>query len=153
MAIVEIEIRGLQQLRATLRQAEQAVAGERALDIIGAILLDRTRKRFLDQVDPDGIPWEPSLAARGRAGAGGTLFDTGSLFASIDLFRKGPGQRTIAVSDGAVNRDTGESVAAYALIHQEGLEGQPQRQFLGFGIDDAKAVEAALVAILRRTIG
>lgn len=80
------------------------------------------------------------------------MFDTGSLFASIDLFRKGPGQRAIAVNDSAVNRDTGERVADYALIHQEGLEGQPQRQFLGFGIEDAKAVEAAIVAILRRAI-
>lgn len=153
MAIVEIEIRGLEQLRATLLRAEQALVGERALDIIGAILLDRTRKRFLDQVDADGIPWEPSLAAGRRAGAGGTLFDTGSLFASIDLFRKGPGQRAIAVSDGAVNKVTGERVADYALVHQEGLDGQPQRQFLGFGVEDAKAVELVLAAILRRTIG
>lgn len=152
MAIVEIEIQGLQALRARLLAVEQAVAGERALDIIGALLLDRTRKRFLAQVDPDGRPWEVSRAAVGRGGAGGTLFDTGSLFASIDLFRKGPGQRAIAVSDGAVNRETGERVADYALIHQEGLEGQPQRQFLGFGIEDAKAVEVVLAAILRRAI-
>ena len=152
MALVEIEIQGLQQLRARLLQAEQAVAGERALDIVGAVLLDRTRKRFLEQVDADGRPWEVSEAAVGRGGAGGTLFDTGSLFASIDLFRKGPGQRAIAVNDAAVNRATGERVADYALIHQEGLEGQPQRQFLGFGIEDAKAVEVVLVAILRRAI-
>lgn len=152
MAIVEMEITGLQQLRAKLLQVEQAISGERVLDIIGAILLDRTRKRFLEQVDADGRPWEVSQAAVGRGGAGGTLFDTGSLFASIDLFRKGPGQRALAVNDAAVNRDTGERVADYALIHQEGLDGQPQRQFLGFGIDDAKAVEVAIVAILRRAI-
>ena len=134
------------------RRLEDQLTSERILDAAVALLLNRTRERFLEEVNPDGIPWEPSIAGFLRRGEGdtGTLFATGSLFNSIDAFRKAPGVRSIAVTDGARNRETGELVADYALIHQEGLEGEPKREFLGFSIADAVAVETLMVSLLRR---
>lgn len=91
-----------------------------------ALLLNRTRKRFLDQVAPDGTTWEPSYAAflrsfNGRGG--GTLYDTGTLFQSIQLYSVSP-------TEGAIGTDV-----PYAKYHQFGI-GQERREFLGFSAED-----------------
>ena len=148
--LIGAEFRGGEGLSLLFRRLEDQLQSERILDAAAALLLDRTRKRFLDEVDPDEVPWQESLSAQERETGGGTLFDTGSLFASINVFRKGCGVRSIAVDDAARNRLTGEPVAEYALIHQLGLEGQPKREFLGFSAADAVAVESLMIALLRR---
>lgn len=91
-----------------------------------SLLLNRTRTRFLAQVDPSGAHWEPSYAAflrsfNGRGG--GTLFDTGNLFHSIQLYSVSP-------TEGAIGTDV-----PYAKYHQYGI-GQAKREFLGFSEDD-----------------
>lgn len=146
--LIGAEFKGGEGLSLLFRRLEDQLQSERILDAAAALLLDRTRKRFLDAVDPNEVPWQESLSAQGRDT--GTLFDTGSLFASINVFRKGLGVRSIAVDDSTRNRETGEPVAEYALIHQLGLEGQPKREFLGFSVTDAVAVEALMIALLRR---
>jgi phage virion morphogenesis protein len=103
---------------------------EPTLDEAAAILLDKMRKRFLAQVDPDGVPWKPSLAAQIRAKKGidgGTLFASGTLFNSIQLYTEGPGTRAIGTD------------VPYGIFHQFGL-GQVQRVFVGFSEEDANLV-------------
>ena len=51
------------------------------LDAIGLTVAENTRLRFLDGVDPDGNPWEPSVRAKVQGGE--TLRDTGVLMNSI----------------------------------------------------------------------
>ncbi|KKN66411.1 hypothetical protein LCGC14_0472330 [marine sediment metagenome] len=146
------EIKGGKALEVFFRRLGDQLTSEQVLDTVGALLLDRHRKRFLDEVNPDGVPWEPSIAGFFRRGEGdtGTLFDTGSLFNSIDLFRKSSNVRSIGVNPSTRNRETGEPVENYALIHQLGLEGQPKREFLGFGADDGSAVEAVMLSLFKR---
>ncbi len=117
------------------------------VDQIAAVLLSRTRQRFRDQVDPDGSPWTPSAAAALRASGvatgtdrspggflgGFTLFESGALFNSIQLFNPGtPGVRSIGTD---VN---------YGLFHQLGFRNartgrqEPARPFLGFGAEDVQ---------------
>lgn len=91
-----------------------------------ALLLNRTRTRYLEQMAPDGTHWEPSYAAflrsfNGRGG--GTLFDTGTLFHSIQLY-------SISPMEGAIGTDVW-----YGKYHQFG-EGERHREFLGFNEDD-----------------
>lgn len=96
-----------------------------------ALLLNRIRSNFLAQVSPSGEAWEPSYAAFlrsfgiGRGGkrvkaGGGTLFETGTLFHSIQLYEAGPLEMVIG------------SDVYYGVFHNEGTAHLPQREFLGF---------------------
>lgn len=60
---------------------------QRALDESAASILQRLRETFLLEVDPTGLPWVPSRAGERRKsqGLGQTLFDTGTLFRSLQL--------------------------------------------------------------------
>jgi hypothetical protein len=91
-----------------LEQGSDALL-EEVLDTMAAAMLDRTRKRFLEQVSPDGVAWKESRAAmirRVTGRDGGTLFDTGSLFHSLNVLPKRFGERVIGVVPGTVNRET-----------------------------------------------
>ncbi len=110
---------------------------ERALDGAGAILLNRIRTRFLDQEDSDGVQWPVSEAALHRRTIGqdgGTLFDTGTLFNSIQLFREGPGIRGIGTD------------VFYSLVHQEGSGVNLKREFLSFSDEDDALYARVLLA-------
>lgn len=111
--------------------------GQDAISEAGGVLLNRIRKRFLAQVDPEGKPWEPSYAAFlrsfgiGKSGkklkrgsGGGTLFDTGTLFHSIQLYSVSPLEQSIATD------------VYYAPYHNEGTGTLPKREFLGFSEED-----------------
>lgn len=71
------------------------------LDEIGINLAENARLRFVDQVDPEGQPWKPSLRAKAQSGE--TLRDTGRLMASI----------THAVSGNSVEYGTNVFYAPY----------------------------------------
>jgi phage gpG-like protein len=60
---------------------------QRAMDEAAASILNRLRETFLQEVDPMGVPWVPSKAGlrRKAQGSGQTLFDTGTLWRSIQL--------------------------------------------------------------------
>ena len=69
-----------------------------ALDQSAASILSALRKTFLEEKSPDGTPWVPSKAGEDRKASGrggGTLFDTGRLFQSIQLYTTGPNERLI----------------------------------------------------------
>lgn len=111
-------------------------------DAVGATVLDRIRKRFLAQTDPDGKAWIPSFAAIRRQDegrGGGTLFDTGALFHSIQFARK-------SSTVGEISTDV-----PYARKHQFG-EGVIQREFMGVNRDDADAAAIIAAATIERLL-
>lgn len=134
--MLSIAVLGYEQLQIRLEKLVSAASVKEILDEAAAILLSRIRTHFLQQVDPDGNTWPVSDAALKRAssgGGGGTLFDTGRLFHSIQLAAATEDSRFIA------------SDVPYGIYHQLGdtINGI-RRVFLGFGDDDA-AVASQLV--------
>lgn len=115
---------------------------DKAAEGAATILLDRTRKRFLAQKDPDGVKWPVSKAARirmagdytwghGKKWTGtGTLFASGTLFHSIRMKRRGEAKYSVYVD---LNQ------APYAVYHQYG-KGQVQRRILGIGSQDMPVI-------------
>jgi phage gpG-like protein len=73
--------------------------GEQLLDEASALLLNRLRTRFLQEKGPNGAPWVPSRSGLIRKSGGytvrngrrytgtGTLYETGRLFRSLQLYR------------------------------------------------------------------
>lgn len=130
MINLEFEVSGGEELEKYLTALTKAIDTVEILDEAQALILNRVRTRFLAETDPDGIKWVESGAAKKRRAKGGTgtLFDTGTLFHSIQGYASGPEQRAIGTD------------VPYALEHQMGI-GQVQRVFLGFSEDDAFLVE------------
>jgi len=124
---LQVSLDGLEGVLSVLEGAGLDDALREAVTESTALLLNRTRTRFLDQVSPDGVAWDPSFAAFKRSFSGrggGTLFDTGTLFHSIQLFSVSP-------LEGAIGTDV-----PYAKSHQLGI-GQERREFLGFSAADS----------------
>jgi phage gpG-like protein len=94
-------------------------ASERALDEAAASILANLKAGFLAERNPEGDPWIPSRAgiARKERGGTGTLFNTGRLFHSIQLYKTGPGERVIGTD------------VPYAVKHQLG-DGVIKREFM-----------------------
>jgi len=120
---------------------ELATNTEDILDAAGAFILNQIKTRFLRQEATDGTTWEVSQAAKNRQAGGlggGTLFDSGDLFNSIELTRGGPGVRIISTD------------LPYADIHQFGLEVDgvqfPKREFLGISPEDEEGVKRIIEA-------
>lgn len=147
--LVSVEIRGVDEFILLMRELEDFDL-DLLVDQVSSVLLARTKTRFRDQQDPDGNPWQPSKAAALRQSGiatgtdrrpggflgGFTLFESGALFNSIQLFSPGtPGQRSIGTD---VN---------YGLFHQLGFRNArtgtfvPARPFLGFGVEDVQVAE------------
>jgi len=125
------------------RRLESSINVEKIVDAAAAGQLNRVRTRFLNQEDTQGGRWpESHAAARRRASGrgGGTLFDTGTLFHSIGIERIGPGERSIGTN------------VPYAKEHQDGLLGNPKREFLGFSAEDDKDILKTSSLLLRRLI-
>lgn len=147
--MISITVSGQDEVEEFLAGIEDALEVESILDQGAALLLARIRERFLAQVDPDGKPWIPSFSARIRAftgRGGGTLFDTGRLFHSIQVYHEGKNTRSIGTD------------VPYAKDHQLGLKpgqpsssgrifkhGLPARRFLGFNEEDVDVVTGMVV--------
>lgn len=133
MITITIDPHAGPDLEAKIKELQAKIDVKGILDEAGAALLNRQRERFLRQVDPDEVPWWPSEAAakRKRTGRdGGTLFDTGNLFHSIQLHETGDDSRAISTD------------VPYAPYHQFGTK-QPHslRPFLGFNEEDQNVFE------------
>lgn len=138
MIKIDAAVVGIPQLQQKLAKLEDALTLVKILDEAEAIVLNRIRARFLNEVDTDGDPWPESEAAKKRRASGrggGTLFDTGTLFHSIQAFASGPDWREIGTD------------VHYGKYHQYGTEHLPVREFLGVSAEDALIVERS---ILRR---
>jgi len=138
---IEVNITGEKSNENFLKSVKDALLPDRIADEAGAILLNRIRTRFLDQTNPDGGRWLESKAAKKRRSTGrggGTLFDTGTLFHSIQLFKRSSGVRAIATD------------VPYATNHQKGQNGQVRREFLGFNNDDLGIVKKLIINRLNK---
>jgi len=114
------------------------------LDEAAAFLLNRIRTRYLKEIDPDLVPWTPSLSGirRRRRGGTGTLFDTGRLFHSIQAgFLGDPEFRTV------------ETDVPYASHHQLGTGKFPRRAFIGFNDEDVDTLNVILQTRLDEMLG
>jgi len=137
--LLQVDILGIGDLINTFSRVEQSLIEEDVVDEAGAILLNRIRTRFLDETDPDGRKWVRSPAAiagkgKGRKGKSfATLFDTGVLFHSIQLFKRGNDVRAIGTD------------VKYAPVHQKGLNGNVKRVFLGFNDEDETIIQQLLI--------
>lgn len=89
----------------------------------------------------------PSLLRRrqGRQAAqawlrGGTLFDTGTLFHSIQLYSVDPFEMSIA------------SDVPYGVFHNEGTDVLPRREFMGFSKEDEDLAVRVLMKKLEEAL-
>lgn len=115
---------------------------EDLLDEANAIILNRIRTRYLNEVDIENVSWKPSIAGikRRAAGGTGTLFDTGRLFRSIQLARSNDRERVIGTD------------VPYASHHQFGTRRLPIRSFLGFNNDDVSVVELRFQSMISKYV-
>ncbi|KVR21721.1 hypothetical protein WK13_34855 [Burkholderia ubonensis] len=138
---LNIRVQGQQELEQRLAGLGQAVNPTIIADEAGALIFNRIRTRFLRQVNSEGQAWKPSLAAQERAltgRGGGTLYDTGNLFRSIQLHAAGANAREISTD------------VPYGVYHNLGLGRNPRREFLGIGEEDIHLSERlVLMRILR----
>jgi phage virion morphogenesis protein len=144
---VSILAEGFAAIQKRLNALELATNTEDVLDVAGAFILNQIKTRFLRQEATDGTTWEVSQAAKKRQSGGiggGTLFDTGDLFNSIELSRGGPGVRIISTN------------LPYAAQHQFGLEVDgfkfPKREFLGISEEDEQGVRNIIEDRIRLAI-
>lgn len=136
MLTITPNVSGFDDIQARLNLLDDPKWVDEILDQGLAILLNRIRTRFLGEVDPDGVKWPPSLAAikRRASGGTGTLFDTGTLFHSIQAFLPGePGVRGIGTD------------VVYAPYLQNGTNRLVPRVFLGLGDEDMSVVSSLVL--------
>lgn len=144
--LLRVTVQGQPGLVKAMQGMVDALDPVKILDEGAAVIYNRMRARFLIETDPMGQKWPPSQAAlrRARSGrGGGTLFDTGKLFRSIQLYADSQFTRAIGTN---VTSPTG---FPYAEKHQFGI-GFPQRQFLGFGPDDLEVMQRVIVRRLAK---
>lgn len=139
----DVKVVGVEKIEKRLIELPKKLFNGEVTERIGALMLQRTRRRFLASEAPDGSKWEPSQAAlrrKARGQYGPTLYDTGELFRSI--------HPEIEKTQGILGTDID-----FAPEHQFGLAGQKKRTFLGFNSNDIeqmliiarKQVDAALL--------
>lgn len=141
-----VTVQGQPGLLKAMQGMKEALDPAKILDEGAAVIYNRMRARFLMEIDPLGVRWPPSQAAlrRARSGrGGGTLFDTGRLFRSLQLFAESPTTRAIGTNV------TSPQGFPYAERHQFGI-GFPQRQFLGFAEDDLDVMKQVIIRRLAR---
>lgn len=132
--MLNTSITGGTQVQSSLTMLLRGLNPTEILDESGAVLLNRVRTRFLSQVSPDGTQWGESHAAKLRqqkGRGGGTLYDTGRLYHSIQLYANGFNSRMIGTD------------VPYGVYHQSAI-GQIKREFLGFNNDDRNLVVAII---------
>lgn len=167
--MIKIDLVGLPDLTRRFSNLKDAIDTQQILDEGGAVMFNRIRTRFLQQIDPDGVPWIPSKAAiRRNAGlpknnpfsgkgtpggkgkkvtrGGGTLFDTGKLFRSLQLYATAPNERAIGTNA------TSDKGFPYPVVHNFGLAGFPARTFLGFGDEDVQAMTRVVFQRILRAL-
>lgn len=121
-----LNFNGLAGLNGYIARLNSKLSATTILDEATAVLLNRTRTRYLSQTSPEGTRWPVSYASILRAingRGGGTLYDTSRLFHSIQLFSIG------------ANRAIGTNVF-YGAYHQYGTQNMPVRRFLGWNDED-----------------
>lgn len=146
MNLLTVTVQGQPGLEKAIKGLYDALDTTKILDEGAAVIYNRMRSRFLIQQAPDGSTWPVSQAAlrRARTGrGGGTLFDTGRLFRSIQLYAESATSRAIGTNV------TSPQGFPYAEKHQFGI-GFPQRQFLGFADEDLEMMTRVILNRIAR---
>lgn len=130
---VQVDQKDLEFLLNQLEELKPTNFVRDILDETQALLLNRIRTRFLATQAPSGEVWPVSKAAIQRNFNGKTLFDTGTLFHSIQAFVTGDYEREIGTD------------VFYGPYHQFGTKYLPARVFLGVSDDDLALVQQLMV--------
>jgi phage virion morphogenesis protein len=126
-----------------LTKLTDATDSKAILDESAALLLNRIRTRFLSQTAPDGTKWTESQAAKDRARSGrggGTLYDKGTLFHSIQLSNHGDSGRMIGTD------------VPYAGFVNYGTIKLPPRIFMGVSDGDVDLVEKLIIRRIEKAM-
>lgn len=144
-------VRGAERLAQRIATIRTRCALPPLVEEIGGLLLERTRKRFAAEQDPDGRPWKPlaevTLRRKEQLGYGDAqkLVRKGALRDAIQLIR-GRADGGMFTNTGAGVRIgiTDPEIAEYARVQNKGNRHIPSRRFLGIGRLDVKAVDSKL---------
>jgi len=138
------------ELEATFAAVADALNTDDVLDEAATIILNNTRARYLQELNPDGIPWIPSQAGmdRRRAGGTGTLFATGTLWRSIQLGVAANENERVIIA----NAETSKGYQ-YGLAHQYGTEHLPIREFMGVPESDIELFEGRMLQRVANALG
>jgi phage gpG-like protein len=126
--VFKLEVVGLESIDKIANNLDQNFNIDKILDEGAAVIFNRVRTRFIHAVDPQGVPWIVSQAAKERElnGRGGlTGYDTGDLFHSLQLF-SGTGNE----------REIGTDVFYAPFFQYSPPKAARQRIFLDFGPED-----------------
>lgn len=135
--MIKITVAGQAPIQNKLNKLIGGLNEEFIADEAAAIVFRRIRTRFLKQTSPDGERWQDSNAALQRAlsgRGGGTLYDTGRLYKSIQLASEGRGLRSIGTD------------VEYAP------KLQPTWPFMGIADEDVTIVYRRLQAHIKKLI-
>lgn len=140
-------VRGAARLSQRISTISAALNLPVLTESVASLLLARTLRRFDQQVDPDGRPWEPHAESTKRQrGSNATILNrTGAMRGAITRIR-GNAAGTVYAITGAGARigiDDPRQVPK-GTYHQYGTRHIPQRRFLGIGRLDVKAVDSLL---------
>lgn len=140
--LIQIEVKGQESITKKIGLLSTKLNPRDLLDESAAVLLNHIRTRFIQQIDSSGQAWIPSKASTLRASGrgGGTLFDTGRLFHSLQAFTRGEFSRAIG------------SDVPYGKFHNYGTVRLPRREFLAFGQQDVKVVQDILIRRITEAI-
>jgi Mu-like prophage protein gpG len=145
-----LQVSGLPELERAILKLDAALNTQEILDEGAAVLFNRVRTRFLAQTDPEGHRWPPSKASLLRAKrnrGGGTLFDTGDLFRSLQVYVSSENTREIGTNV------TSPSGFPYPIVHNFGLAGFPRREFLGFAEEDLNIMSRVIMYRIVKALG
>lgn len=145
---IGIRVQGQRKIEHLIHGIKAALDTRRILDEGAALLFNRMRQNFLKEMSPTGEQWPRSKAAimRGSMGmgiGGGTLYATGHLFRSLQLFADSENSRTIGTNA------TSDKGFPYPKVHQFGLGGMTERVFLGFAQEDVSIMTRVIVRRLQ----
>jgi phage gpG-like protein len=136
---LEIQITGAPDAQKVFADLIGALNTRDILDESGAILFNRIRTRFLQETDASGQKWVKSGAAlrRARLGqGGGTLYETGRLFHSLQLHAMGQNDSAIGTN------------VPYAIVHN----ADERWEFLAFGAEDVSIATQLVIARIEKAM-
>jgi phage gpG-like protein len=140
--MLTVDYSGFSGIFSTLEQLQSTPLATEVADAASAAFYRRLKWRFLQKLDSSGTKWPVSEAALIRAAkgiGGGTLYDTGNLYKSIQLYSISPTERSIGTD------------VEYAGWMNDGTRHpfNPPREFMGVGEDDITLVRAVVTKVLQ----
>ncbi len=143
MLQLKFNLDGDEQLSLLLGQLESATDAKAILDEAGALAFNRIRTRFLSTENPEGQKWPESKAAKRRAKngrGGGTLYDTGKLYQSLQLSNVNGGGRRISTD------------VPYAGFVNYGTIKLPERIFMGLSDGDVELIDLLIIKRIEKAL-